>query len=98
MKFRHLVFIFIALAIIVAWMTKPGLEKFKQFYRSENASPVAPPVIDEQNNVIYSRFNVSHYTVRQLENESTAAGSKAIAVPVHKSVYIGLFGRFWKMD
>lgn len=96
MKFRHFVFIFIALVIILAWFTRPGMEEFREFYAREAKDATTPPVIEAQNSVVYSRFNVSHFGRIDVATDSTA--SKSLAIPVKKSVYIGLFGRFWKMD
>ncbi len=96
MKFRRLVFVFIGLVILLAWFTKPDLEKFQEFYASEARQIGTPPVIEARNNFVYSRFDVSHFDKITVGTDNAAR--KSLAVPVRKSVYIGLFGRFWKMD
>ncbi len=91
-RFRNIVFLFIIAIILVAFFTRPGLEQFKD-YQPSVATVKTPPVIDYENRFLYSRFTVTYYTAQP------AAGEKpGVAVPYGKDTYIGLFGRFWKMD
>jgi hypothetical protein len=98
MKFRNLVLLFIAGIIIFAWFTKPGKEAFKIYYDKEKKSITSPPMIEEQDDVLYTRYTVSYYDIQSLPDIKISGGKDAaIAVPRSKETYLGLFGRFWKM-
>lgn len=89
MKFRTLVFLFIIIVLIIGAITKPGVEDFKAFYAKQAIQ--SPPVIEYTNGVAYSIFSVTNYGI-------TTDGPKQMAVPAAKAKYLGLFGRFWKID
>jgi hypothetical protein len=98
MKFRNLVLLFIAGILVIAWFTKPGKEAFKTFYDKEKKSITSPPMIEEQDAVLYTRYTVSYYDIKSLPDIKISGGKEAaIAVPRSKETYLGLFGRFWKM-
>ena len=94
MKFRNLVFIFIIAILLVAWFTKPGREAFQKFLASEKIS--SPPLIEEADGVIYSMYTVSYFGVKEIA--PTDSSTKKIAVPLRKEKFLGLFGKFWKLD
>ena len=92
MKFRKLVFLLIFLLIVVAWFTKPGLEAFHNYYGMEVQGDT-PPLIDLDDKFIYTTVTVDFYKATRLD-----AGESVKAVSIRKEKYLGLFGRFWKLD
>lgn len=90
MKFRRIILVFIFLVLLAAWYTRPSLDKFRDFYRSEMTIE-APPVIDFSDKFIYTSVEVNFFSPARLK-----PGQPLKAVSVKKEEYIGLFGRFFK--
>jgi hypothetical protein len=97
MKFRTGVFLFIILVLLAAWITKPSAEDFKKFRESSNTI-ASPPLIEAKDGFFYSSYTVSYFNVRKLSTKTNDNTDAAIAVPVSKEKYLGLFGKFWKID
>ena len=91
MKFRRLVLLFIGLLLVVSWLTKPGLEKFQEFYQSELKTET-PPLIDFRDKFLFTTADIDFYQAARID-----AGKPLKAVVVRKENYLGLFGRFWKL-
>lgn len=91
MKFRTIVFVLIFVIILIAAFTKPGPDEFKEYYLKTQRGVNSPPVIEYANGVAYSIFTITTYTI-------TSDGNKPIALAAPKIKYLGLFGRFWKLD
>lgn len=91
MKFRTIVFLFIIAIILIGVFTKPGVDDFKEYYIAQQRSLQTPPVIEYTNGIAYSIFSVRSFAA------TTTTDNKAVAVPVVKEKYLGLFGKFWKL-
>ncbi|MET0635552.1 MAG: hypothetical protein ABWZ25_05965 [Chitinophagaceae bacterium] len=91
MKFSRLVIVFLCLLVVVAWLTKPGPDAFREFYQSELSSD-GPPVIAFKDKFLYSSVEIDFYKPARMEG-----GEPLKAVSVKKQSYLGLFGRFWKL-
>jgi len=96
MKFRTIVFLVIIGALVVAWYTKPTIEDFKKYNAAKN-NVAGPPVIDVKEGFVYATYTVSYFDIKKVKDLKVGGSDASIAVPVSKSTYLGLFGRFWKM-
>lgn len=95
-KFSRLVFLFILAVILIAWFTKPGLEKFKT-YLQEAPAVSSPPSIEATDAFLYSKYKVTYFQPAIIP-DSTGRSEKKVVVPGTTETYIGVFGRFWKMN
>lgn len=85
-----MILLLIALLVVLAWFTKPGLEDFHQFYTDEIRTD-SPPVIELNDKFLYTSVTVSYYNITRLK-----PGEEKKAVSARKDEYLGLFGKFWK--
>ncbi|HMR92509.1 MAG TPA: hypothetical protein PKC69_09350 [Chitinophagaceae bacterium] len=92
MKFRWTLLVLIAVALLIAWRTRPGADDFKKWFNAA-AKTQTPPLIEETNSYLYSIYTVSFIEIKKIPGQQEAA----VAVPVRKEKYLGLFGRFWKL-
>jgi hypothetical protein len=90
MKFRTVVFLFIVIILLIGAFTKPGPDAFKEYY-SKQYGISSPPMIEYTNGIAYSIFAVTNFAI-------TSEGKKQVAVKAGQTKYLGLFGRFWKID
>ncbi|PZR20984.1 MAG: hypothetical protein DI535_29090 [Citrobacter freundii] len=90
MKFRTVVFVFIIIVILIGVFTKPDRDAFIEYY-SKQSGINTPPVIEYKNGIAYSIFTITTYSVAD-------NGNKKMAFTAGKAKYLGLFGRFWKID
>jgi hypothetical protein len=97
MKFRTIVILFIMAALIAAWYTKPTSEDFKKF-REKNAAFTTPPVIEVQDGFVYAMYTVSYFDIKKLPKVKISNEEASVAVPKSKEKYLGLYGKFWKID
>lgn len=98
MKFRNVVFLFLVALVLTAWLTRPGASDFEEFRQSLPGAKAMPPVIESQNGVLYSIFTITYFQAQPVAVKVADSSKAAVAVPVSKEKYLGLFGRFWKMD
>ncbi len=98
MKFRNVVFLFIAAVILVAWFTRPSYDDFVKFQADKQAQISSPPVIEFTNSFLFSRVQVTYFEKRAVPVPLQGDQKAAIAVPRSKEKYLGLFGRFWSLD
>ncbi len=98
MKFRTVVFLFIIGILLVAWFTKPTQEDFKKFRESSNRIS-SPPVIEMKDGYVYVLYTISYFDIKKVPQIKMSDNKDAaIAVPVSKERYLGLFGKFWKLS
>jgi hypothetical protein len=97
MKFRNVVLLFIIALLLAAWFTKPSLGDFKKFTESSNKI-TAPPMIEVVEGYVYAVYSVSYFDIRKIPGTKSGKGESEIAVPLKKEKYLGLFGKFWKID
>ncbi|WP_346235960.1 hypothetical protein ABDK00_017890 [Niabella insulamsoli] len=90
MKFRRLVSLLVIAAILIAFFTNPKEEDFTAFIQPNVARLASPPLIEYKNNLIYSNALITYYNTTSVEGKFIAAASK--------EKYVGLFGRFWKIN
>lgn len=90
--FRNTVFLFIVAAILVSFITRPGLDDFKSYL--EKSAPKSPPSIEYSSSGLYSTFKVTYFEA--VADTAAGGGSRIVAVPAKKESYIGFLGRFWK--
>lgn len=93
MKFRYAILALICIIIVAAWVTKPTAQAFNKYYQSQPSNIDAAPLINTIDKFLYTVNKVTVYT--QL---TIAAEHKQVATPQLKETYIGLFGKFWKID
>lgn len=98
MKFRNVVFLFIAAAILAAWFTRPSYDDFLKFQAGQKEQISSPPVIEFTNSFLFSRVQVTYFEKREVKVPLPGDQKAAIAVPRSKEKYLGLFGRFWSLD
>jgi hypothetical protein len=98
MKFRNVVFIIIIVVLAIAGFTKPDMAAFEKFRQANEKSITTPPVIEYVNGFVYSIFTVSHYDIVPATKENGKAKDKTVAIAHEKDKYLGLFGKFWKLD
>ena len=92
MKIRWTLIVLLITALLIAWRTRPDMPAFNQWFNA-SAKTTVPPMIEESNNGLYSIFTVSLIEIKEIPGQDKAA----VAVPVSKEKYLGLFGRFWKL-
>lgn len=97
MKFRNIVFLVIIIILAIAGITKPTYADFAKFRQTNDAGIGSPPVIEYVNGFVYSVYTVSYFEVKEVDKTS-GSEKDAIAVPLKKERYLGLFGKFWSLD
>ena len=97
MKFRNIVLLFIIVAILAAWYTKPTTEDFKKFMESKRTMGT-PPVIEGKDSYVYGFYTVTYFNIKKVPEVKVSGEEAAIAVPASKEKYLALFGKFWKID
>lgn len=90
MKFRRLVSLLIIAAILAAFFTNPKEAAFNDFIRPTAGRVSNPPLIEYESKLIYSNATVTYFTPVSEQGKFVAAASK--------EKYIGLFGRFWRIN
>lgn len=90
MKFRRIVSLFILAIIVVAFFTNPKQSDFTTFIQPEIKQQSAAPLIQYKNNLIYSVAEITFFKQNTEEGRFVANALK--------EKYIGIFGRFWKVD
>lgn len=98
MKFRNLVFLVIVAVLIAAWYTKPDYDDFVDFREQQPSNLTSPPVIDYSDGFLYSHVTVTYFQPKELSVKIDGGAKAAVAVPVSKEKYIGLFGKFWQLS
>ncbi|MBO9619912.1 MAG: hypothetical protein J7539_12860 [Niabella sp.] len=91
MKFRRSIFLFIIGIILIAYFTKPSKERFIAFIQPANHQ--VPPVVDYQDKFLYASVTAIYVDA---QNPVTEAGH--LVAPARKETYIGLLGKYWKLD
>ncbi len=95
MKFRTLIFLFIAMVVLTAWFTKPDYDDFIVFQQDRAQQFAVPPVIDYSEAFLFSKVDVTYYA--SVKNAGLNTTQNEVAVPVRKESFIGLFSRFWEL-
>lgn len=96
MKFRRFVIILLVAVAVIAYVSKPGLEKFTGFYNIERVPDLHPPIFELKDKFLYTMVTVSTYVP---SNMGPGPDGKPVikALQGVKEEYLGLFGRFWKL-
>ncbi len=92
-RFRNTVFLFIVAVILVAFITRPGIDDFTDYLRKQGQL-TRPPSIEYRSSGLYSTFTITYF--EPVADTTQGGGSKLVAVPAQKESYTGVFGRFWK--
>lgn len=90
MKFRRLISLLIVAAILVAFLTNPKEADFHKMVQPAVAKLQTPPLMEYKSNLLYSNATVTYFNPISVEGKRIAAA--------RKENYIGLFGRFWKLN
>ena len=90
MKFRRLVSLLIIAVIIIAFFTNPKETDFNAFIQSGIARQSEPPLIEYNNKLLYSSASITYFQPISQQGQFKAAANR--------ENYIGLFGRFWKVN
>ncbi len=90
MKFRRLVFLFIAAAIVIAYFTNPQQGNLNALLQPHISTLQVAPLIEYKRNPIYSTATVTYFNPTSVNGRFVAAA--------HKEQYIGIFGKFWKLN
>ena len=90
MKFRRLISLLIIAIILIAFFTNPKESDFSQFIKPETGKVQSPPLIEYESRLIYSNATVTYFNPASVEGKIIAAASK--------EKYIGIFGRFWRIN
>ena len=94
-RFSKIFFLFIAAVVLLAIFTRPSPDAFTRAELVGKSSTMAP-MIEYTNAWLYAQVTVQYYEAKVIPD--TAAGSRSIVIPAAKEKYIGLMGRFWKID
>jgi hypothetical protein len=95
----------LVIALIIAIITSPSIEKFKKFANNTvGDSSVCKPLVDYNSyKVVISVFGIGHIKkctgTSGIYNPQTGKPMPGIALPVYgeSETYLGLFGTFWKL-
>lgn len=100
MKFRKGIFLFILAILITAWLTRPGTTDFDTYRASHLKKDRTPPIIESTNGIVFSLFTVSHFETRDIPSRKPDGrdSTTTIVIPREKESFLGLFGRFWKLN
>lgn len=90
MKFRRLISLLIIAAILIAFFTNPKESDFNAFIHPNIDKASSPPVIEYKSQLIYSNAEITYFHPTSVQGKFIASASK--------EKYIGLFGRFWKIN
>lgn len=90
MKFRRLISLLIVVVILLAFFTNPKEADLNEMVQPAVSRLQSPPLIEYKSNLIYSNATVTYLNPISVEGKRIAAASK--------ERYIGLFGRFWKLN
>ncbi|MFT3902584.1 MAG: hypothetical protein QM727_05395 [Niabella sp.] len=88
MKFRRLIFVLIAAACVLAFITKPSEDDFKKFIQPTVRRANAAPVVIYKDRFLYAQVEATFVQVGD--------GTSPVA-SMYKRSYIGLFNRFWEV-
>ncbi len=90
MKFRRLISLLIIAAILGAFFTNPKEADFAKFIQPTVGRVSSPPLIEYESQLLYSNARVTYFSPVSEQGKFVAAASK--------EKYIGLFGRFWRIN
>ena len=93
MKFRKLVIIFILAVVVAAYFTKPTKDDFIKYIQPTVLHTGQPPVVDYQDKFLYANVATTFVDIKDAANNNGR-----LTAPASKATYIGLFGRFWKVN
>ena len=98
MKPRQVVLLILIAALLIAWFTKPGKEDLQKYLDIDETGIGSPPIIEYTNGYVYSKFDVSYFDINNAKETYINGERKMINAPVKKEKWLGVFGKFWKMD
>ncbi|AHF17842.1 hypothetical protein [Niabella soli] len=90
MKFRRSILLFIIGLVLIAYFTKPQKERFMTFIQSAHQ---LPPVVDYQDKFLYATV-----TAVYVDAQNPVTENGRLVAPARKEKYVGVFGRYWKLD
>jgi len=90
MKFRRTIILLILAILLIALFTNPRESDFTVFIQPQIGKVSSPPLIEYESHMIYSNADITYYTPTSKDGQITAEAGK--------EQYIGLFGRFWKIN
>lgn len=90
-----MIFLLIIVVIAIAFFTKPNKDSFFD-YVQKGQSFSSAPIIEEKDYFLYKQFTITFFD--QLPAVDSTGKSKNVAVSSDKETFLGLFGKFWKMD
>lgn len=93
MRFRRLVIVLIIAVIAAAFFTKPGKEKLINTLQPVVDEMKAAPVVNFTDKIIFTNVEVVYVDAKNPVNNN----GRTVA-PAKKEKYIGVFGRFWKVN
>lgn len=98
MKPRQVVLLILIAALLIAWFTKPGKEDLKKYLSIDETGIGSSPTIEYTNGYVYSKFEVFYYDDRDAKETYINGERKMVKAPVKKEKWLGVFGKFWKME
>lgn len=90
MKFGRIISIIVIALVLIAFFTNPKESDFNTFIIPETGKAQSAPLIEYKNNHIYSTATITFFTPITVNGKFVASASK--------EKYIGLLGRFWRMN
>lgn len=85
-----MVMLFVFGVIVIAYFTNPKEGDFTAYIQPKISQLPSAPIIQYKNKLIYSNVEITYFNTISQEGKFVAAAAK--------ENYIGLMGRFWKLN